>query len=276
MQLREGVEKVDAAAKQSKMSLAARKSTGMQPHRAVKALGAAKVSFGLNPEYGYLNSQVSDSVAFLHYQNAPAGTQTQLELQGLVSDPIGPVPLIKAEFDSADKENWRCITAADIKQSKSRGKRVVDSEQATISTERPTTRIKTEHHATPFVGSPCSCVSDFHRLQDRISFLEAELAGVRIEFSTAINLATASLRSSVTSVRKFQTRVIQTQIRPLSRGLHEMEEMTARHERELNAFLHGEESKQQSFDDEPDLEDGSQPEEWLTEVWAEEEEGAST
>jgi hypothetical protein len=37
-----------------------------------------------------------------------------LELQGLVSDPIGPVPLIKAEFDSADKENGRRITAADI------------------------------------------------------------------------------------------------------------------------------------------------------------------
>ncbi|KAJ7193996.1 hypothetical protein C8J57DRAFT_1545045 [Mycena rebaudengoi] len=241
----------------------------MQPHRAVKVLGAAKVRFGLNPEYGYLNSQVPDSVAFLHYQNALAGTQTQLELQGVVPDPTGPAPFIKAEFDSADKENWRSITATE--QSKSRGKRVVDSEQATISAERPTTRIKTEHHTTPFVGSPCSCVSDFQRLQDRISFLEAELAGVRIEFSTAINLATASLRSSVTSVREFQTRMIQTQIHPLSRGLHEMEEMTARHERELNAFLHGEGSKQQSFDDEPDLEDGSQPEEWLTEVWPEEE-----
>jgi hypothetical protein len=44
MQLREEVKKVDAAAKQNKIILAARKSTGMQPHRAVKALGAAKVS----------------------------------------------------------------------------------------------------------------------------------------------------------------------------------------------------------------------------------------
>jgi hypothetical protein len=35
--------KVDAAAKQSKIILAAHKSTGMQPHRAVKVLGAAKV-----------------------------------------------------------------------------------------------------------------------------------------------------------------------------------------------------------------------------------------
>ncbi|KAJ7623990.1 hypothetical protein B0H17DRAFT_1219041 [Mycena rosella] len=48
--------------------------------RKSKALSLARSSFALNPDFGYLNSQVPDENAFRYHLGAPAGEETQVEL----------------------------------------------------------------------------------------------------------------------------------------------------------------------------------------------------
>ncbi|KAJ6628644.1 hypothetical protein B0H10DRAFT_1940461 [Mycena sp. CBHHK59/15] len=50
-----------------------------EPHK-VKALGREKTEFCLNPDSGYLSSQVPDSIAFRNYMPAVVGVGTQEEL----------------------------------------------------------------------------------------------------------------------------------------------------------------------------------------------------
>ncbi|KAJ7430303.1 hypothetical protein B0H11DRAFT_2263738 [Mycena galericulata] len=53
----------------------------MASSRPRRGVGSLKSSFALNPEYGYLNSQVGDRDAFKHHLPASAGEETQAELQ---------------------------------------------------------------------------------------------------------------------------------------------------------------------------------------------------
>ncbi|KAJ7271315.1 hypothetical protein B0H12DRAFT_1067168 [Mycena haematopus] len=51
--------------------------------RKSKTLAQARSVFALNPDFGYLNSQVPDKTAFRRFVSGPAGAETQLELQEL-------------------------------------------------------------------------------------------------------------------------------------------------------------------------------------------------
>ncbi|KAJ6498030.1 hypothetical protein C8R47DRAFT_1112592 [Mycena vitilis] len=50
--------------------------------RRAKGLGQARSKYTVNSDFGYFNSQVPDSTAFQHFLGAPAGEETQEELQG--------------------------------------------------------------------------------------------------------------------------------------------------------------------------------------------------
>ncbi|KAF8144103.1 hypothetical protein K438DRAFT_1783153 [Mycena galopus ATCC 62051] len=81
--------------------------------RKAKERRAAKTSFALNPEFGYLNSQVLDKDAFTHYWGAPAGQETQLEWQERTSGMTqfcdgaqsAPRDEVKATVVKIEKEN---------------------------------------------------------------------------------------------------------------------------------------------------------------------------
>ncbi|KAJ7856263.1 hypothetical protein B0H14DRAFT_3643623 [Mycena olivaceomarginata] len=59
-------------------------------HRKSKALAEARSAFTVNPDFGYLNSQVPDKNAFRHFVGGPAGDETQLELQELSQPTAAP------------------------------------------------------------------------------------------------------------------------------------------------------------------------------------------
>ncbi|KAJ7792012.1 hypothetical protein B0H13DRAFT_2516502 [Mycena leptocephala] len=61
-----------------------------RPTRNAKELGAAKSTFVVNPDFGYLNSQVPNKHAFRSHLGARAGEQTQIELQELSQVAVEP------------------------------------------------------------------------------------------------------------------------------------------------------------------------------------------
>ncbi|KAJ6458002.1 hypothetical protein C8R45DRAFT_943014 [Mycena sanguinolenta] len=144
--------------------------------RKSKALGTAKTAFAVNPDFGYLHSQVLDKDAFRHYLNAPAGPETQDELQELsrLHSPagymsqggaVGPKVETKPILIKLEKENHPpTLTTSYTTPSSNKRPRVDEPEEDRAVKLEP-------YHGLDIVASSNENL--------RISVLEAELASLR-------------------------------------------------------------------------------------------------
>ncbi|KAJ6451531.1 hypothetical protein C8R47DRAFT_1215649 [Mycena vitilis] len=135
----------------------------------------------VNPDFGYLNSQIPDKKAFTAHFGAPAGGQTQLELQELSQ--ARPAPSIQFKFQILEVLEDVKPTAKEVIEAAKEVKPVVKIEKENIpasvshlETGRPPTkRVRLDTEAK-YPGAATKTAGDFNR---RINELETELDFLR-------------------------------------------------------------------------------------------------
>ncbi|KAJ7808633.1 hypothetical protein B0H14DRAFT_3482123 [Mycena olivaceomarginata] len=150
--------------------------------RKAKESGAAKTSFALNPEFGYLNSQVLDKDAFTRYFGAPAGEETQLELQELSSG----TEVLREGARSAPRDEIK-PTIVKIEKENLSSSRKIDVFPKILATSQPNSLKRQRREVEPKMedlhpGLPQ--MSEHDILRARISHLEHEVACLRHEIDT--------------------------------------------------------------------------------------------
>ncbi|KAJ6538248.1 hypothetical protein B0H10DRAFT_2245918 [Mycena sp. CBHHK59/15] len=154
--------------------------------RAAKELGAARLAYTLNPDFGYLNSQVPDKIAFRRCMNGPAGDQTQEELQELTQDTEALPPSVRSS-DSMPFVKVEPIEKKNIAPSvytENRWKADKSSSSQSHREKRPrlesldSVAIKSEPESTPIQGA---AAGENRNSLHRIANLEQEVARLHAE-----------------------------------------------------------------------------------------------
>ncbi|KAF7364703.1 hypothetical protein MVEN_00340100 [Mycena venus] len=244
--------------------------------RKPKALGTAKSAFAVNPDFGYLHTQVPDKDAFRYYMNAPAGRETQDELQEFSQDSTagyaaleGSIMETKLEIQpitvKAEKENLpltpTVLRAVSRVQSSTKRARVDELEDHAVKLE-------------PDIVEPLP--SD----KLRISVLEAEVASLRSQILVNQQTTERIIQELQRDWQAMRQDCIDSQVRV--RGLRVRMDRVEGHVDEIVVHLpacHGWKSEVGS-DFDPDItlaevevEDGSQPEWTQSQTWSNESEG---
>ncbi|KAF8171203.1 hypothetical protein K438DRAFT_1982190 [Mycena galopus ATCC 62051] len=255
--------------------------------RQKKALGTARSTFTLNPDFGYFNSQVSDQDAFRHYLNGPTGEKTQAELLELSQDTTaGYVELggsiLRSDADQKpitvkiEKENYPLTPA--VLRAFSPGR---------SSTKRA--RVEEDHTVKIGDGSVPGVIEPVPTDRLRISLLEAEIANLR----TQMLLDQQGFKHAIRELQQDWHTMRQDCINCQARvgGLKVRMDRVEGHIDEMVVHLpghHGWRSEVGSEYDpdttlaEVEVEDGSQPldwtqgQDWLKELDEDEKEGIAT
>ncbi|KAJ6589173.1 hypothetical protein B0H19DRAFT_1248729 [Mycena capillaripes] len=139
--------------------------------RKFKALGETQSAFIVNSDFSYFNSQVSDKDAFRHFVGAPAGEETQLELQ----EPSQPIVAL-ADGGLESGRSLADTKPAIVKIEKENLLSAIPAMPAVLGrlkqalVEAETEVVKTESDSAPILGESPDL---------RISQLENEVAHLR-------------------------------------------------------------------------------------------------